>query len=125
MASPFCRNFSTQIGVRIATTAVSARWFASLLAVLVVIQPPQVNPTIATRIAPPNAPQRAGLVSEGSCIAVAFQKRESLAAWPVDVPDARAPTGPAQNFVEKMLCLPTAPTLLISERRLRYVCVLW
>ena len=40
----FCRNFSTQTGVRAATTAVSARSAASLLAVLLVIQPPQDNP---------------------------------------------------------------------------------
>jgi hypothetical protein len=38
-ASPFCRNFSTQIGVRAATTAVLARSSASLMAVPPVIQP--------------------------------------------------------------------------------------
>ena len=37
----FCRSFSTQTGVRAATTAVSARSAASLLALLPVIQPPQ------------------------------------------------------------------------------------
>src|SRR5204862_7384969 len=73
VASPFCWNLSTQIGVRIATTAESARWSASLLPVLVVIQPPQVNPTIARATAPPAAPQRAGFVSEGNCMAWVFR----------------------------------------------------
>jgi hypothetical protein len=60
------------------------------LAVLVVIQPPQVNPTMARAIAPPAAPQRAGLVSEGSCIAFLSNERELRCTQRADVPIAGA-----------------------------------
>ena len=43
--SLFCRNFSTQIGVSAATTAVLARSSASLMAVPPVIHPPQAELT--------------------------------------------------------------------------------
>src|SRR6266567_5819200 len=84
IASPLCWNFSTQIGVRTATTAESARWSASLLAVLVVIQPPQLNPTMARAIAPPAAPQRAGFVCEGSCMVFAFRLSRDKGFLPLD-----------------------------------------
>jgi hypothetical protein len=51
-----CRNFSTQMGVRAATTAVAARLFARVSAAPAVTQPPQLNPTIARAIAPAAAP---------------------------------------------------------------------
>ena len=55
-ASLFCRNFSTQTGVRAATTAVSARAAASLLALPPVIQPPQENPMTTDATAPTAIP---------------------------------------------------------------------
>ena len=51
-ASLFCRNFSTQIGVSAATTAVSARSAASLLAVPPVTQPLHENPMTMDATAP-------------------------------------------------------------------------
>ena len=78
MASLFCRNFSTQIGVRAATTAVSARSAASLLAVPPVIQPPQENPMTIDAMAPVAIPWRRRVRDsprriEGTCMAFAFR----------------------------------------------------
>ena len=66
-ASLFCRNFSTQTGVRAVTTAVSARSAASLSAVPPVIQPPQENPTTIDATAPMAAPcsRRLAILLEG------------------------------------------------------------
>src|SRR5690349_17822432 len=58
-----CRNLSTQMGVRAATTAVAARFFASVSAVPPVPPPPQLNPTIARIIAPAAAPHSAGFTA--------------------------------------------------------------
>src|ERR1700732_4260740 len=57
-ASLFCRNFSTQTGVRAATTAVLAWLAASLWAVLPVTQPPQENPMAIDATAPIAIPCR-------------------------------------------------------------------
>src|SRR3970282_2102171 len=48
-------NFATQNGVRRSATALAAISSAIALAVPPVIQPPHLNPTIASRIAPPAA----------------------------------------------------------------------
>lgn len=48
------------MGVRAATTAVAALFFASVAAVPPVTQPPQLNPTIASAMAPAAAPHSAG-----------------------------------------------------------------
>src|SRR5690349_24966102 len=55
-----CRNFSTQMGVRAATTAVAARFVARVSAVPPVTQPPQLNPTMARAIAPAAAAPQGG-----------------------------------------------------------------
>src|SRR5580693_259070 len=59
-ASVCCRNFSTQIGVSAATTAVSARWFAIFSAVLPSVHPSDENPTTVNATAPATAPHTAG-----------------------------------------------------------------
>src|SRR4030095_3440338 len=56
-----------QIGTSVAVTAASARLSASWLAVLCVVQPPQLNPTIMVRMEPSTAPQMVGL-SHAACI---------------------------------------------------------
>src|SRR6476620_6897498 len=55
-----CWNFATQIGVRAATTAVSARWFAIFSAVLPSVHPSDENPTTVNATAPTTAPHTAG-----------------------------------------------------------------
>src|SRR6476659_5866877 len=55
-----CWNFSTQIGVSAATTAVSARWFAIFSAVLPSVHPSDENPTTVNATAPTTAPHTAG-----------------------------------------------------------------
>ena len=57
-ASPFCMNFSTQIGVRTVTTAAPAWSAASLLAVAPVTHPPQENPMTIDATAPITIPCR-------------------------------------------------------------------
>src|SRR3954447_12664876 len=59
-ASVCCWNFSTQIGVSAATTAVSARWFAIFSAVLPSVHPSDENPTTVNATAPTTAPHTAG-----------------------------------------------------------------
>src|SRR5438105_2706915 len=55
-----CWNFSTQIGVSAATTAVSARWVAIFSAVLPSVHPSDENPTTVNATAPTTAPHTAG-----------------------------------------------------------------
>jgi len=55
-----CWNFSTQIGVTAAMTAVSARWVAIFSAVLPSVHPSDENPTIVNATAPSTAPHTAG-----------------------------------------------------------------
>ena len=59
-ASVCCWNFSTQIGVSAATTAVSARWFAIFSAVLPSVHPSDENPTTVNATTPTTAPHTAG-----------------------------------------------------------------
>src|SRR5204863_8701242 len=59
-ASVCCWNFSTQIGVSAATTAVSARWVAIFSAVLPSVHPSDENPTTVNATAPTTAPHTAG-----------------------------------------------------------------
>src|ERR1700726_34795 len=59
-ASVCCWNFSTQIGVSAATTAVSARWFAIFSAVLPSVHPSDEIPTTANATAPATAPHTGG-----------------------------------------------------------------
>ena len=70
-----------QIGVRAATTAVSARSAASPLAVLPVTQPPQENPMTIDATAPIAIPCRRRVRDspfriEGTCMAWAFDVRD-------------------------------------------------
>jgi hypothetical protein len=107
LASLFCRNFSTQIGVRAATTALLTRSSASLIAVPPVIQPPQENPITIDATAPiaipcsrrvRDSPRRI----EGICMAFAFSIRGVCAA--------RASAAAAErNAIGVLLCPPTAP----------------
>jgi hypothetical protein len=60
-ASTCSRNFSTQIGAKAATTAVSARSFASRSAVLPSVHPSCEKPIIEIATAPATAPQTAGV----------------------------------------------------------------
>src|SRR5580704_11323391 len=58
-----------QIGTRAAVTAASACLTATWLAVLLVVQPPQLKPTIMVRIPPTTAPQTPGL-SHARCACI-------------------------------------------------------
>src|SRR5438046_2341003 len=115
-ASLFCRNFSTQIGVRAATTAVLARSSASLMALPPVIQPPQENPITIDATAPIAIPCRRRVRDsprriEGTCMAFApFDQRDVRCAQRAQQ-RTRALTVPEPNVAllfEWVSCLPTA-----------------
>ena len=120
-ASLFCRNFSTQIGVRAAKTAVLARSSAILLAVPPVTQPPQENPITIDATAPIAIPCRRRVRDspcriEGTCMAFGLSIRGMCAAR------ASATTSSVLNAAEPnatvfgvLLCLPKAPALPRGE----------
>src|SRR5882672_4938179 len=51
-----------QTGTNAVVTAASARWVATWFAVLLVVQPPQLKPTIMVRMLPMTAPQTPGFI---------------------------------------------------------------
>src|SRR6185503_1845841 len=66
--SACCRNLSTHIRANVETGCPEASCLAFASAVRCVTQPTHTNPMAASTAAPPAAPQRAGLRSEGACI---------------------------------------------------------
>src|SRR6266581_8035204 len=60
VASTF--SWARQTGTNAVVTAASARWIATWFAVLLVVQPPQLKPTIMVRMLPITAPQTPGLI---------------------------------------------------------------
>jgi hypothetical protein len=55
--TPSTFSWARQIGSKAAVTAASARLIATWFAVLLVVQPPQLKPTIMVRMLPITAPQ--------------------------------------------------------------------
>ena len=114
-ASLFCRNFSTQTGVRAATTAVSARAAASLLALPPVIQPPQENPMTTDATAPTAIPCSKRVLDspsriEGTCMAFSLSMRGTCAACSTRS-NGRGADGTRAEYgsiLEWVSCLPTA-----------------
>jgi hypothetical protein len=68
-----CWAFATQNGTSAATTAISARSWASFSAVDDVVHPSCEKPTEAITIAPATAPQAPGFSQTGICIGCSFR----------------------------------------------------
>ena len=113
-------------GVRAATTAVSARAAASLLALPPIIQPPQENPMTTDATAPTAIPcsKRVSVAQQNSrslhgfCLSMRGRARTRRATSAAGADGTRSEWC---SFDSRIICLPTASVLPMGEWRLRHV----
>jgi hypothetical protein len=126
------RNWSTQIGARAASTAVSARSFATFSTELPSVHPPQLKPTIIAITAPAAAPCKRRLSEspfriEGSSMTFTLRIRGARTASSARTCTIRMliASEPERLFLECYCARRWHQRCRCGERRLRYVAAFW